>query len=75
MQKTIFHNNKSTSQNEDIKNLEQVSFVNKKVNVDINKLLNRVKLKEKKEKKEKFIFLGIAILVLGLMGIFITFIK
>ena len=75
MRKTIFHNNRSTSQNEDIKNLEQVFFVNQKVNVDINKLLNRVKIKEKKEKKEKFIFLGAAILVLGLMGIFITFIK
>ena len=59
MRKTIFHNNRSTSQNEDIKNLEQVSLVNQKVNVDIKKLLNRVKIKEKKEKKRKiYIFRG-----------------
>ena len=43
--------------------------------VDINKLLNRVKINEKKEKEKKFILLGYALLVLGLMGIFILFIK
>tara|TARA_B100000795_G_scaffold6973_1_gene5148 strand:+ start:1780 stop:1956 length:177 start_codon:yes stop_codon:yes gene_type:complete len=49
--------------------------LNQNINVDINKLLNRIKINEKKEKEQKFILFGITVSILGLMGIFIAFIK
>ena len=50
MQKTYFHNNKSFDENKDKKKLTQISKLNKKI-VDINILLNRVKIEEKNEPK------------------------
>ena len=44
-------------------------------NVDINKLLNRVKVEKKKETKEKIIFYSSVILALSLMGTFIATFK
>ena len=38
-------------------------------NVDINKLLNKVKINEKNQKKEKLILLGVALLSVGIAGI------
>ena len=43
--------------------------------VDINKLLNRVRLNEKNEKKEKLITLGLGVFVIACVGIFIISIK
>ena len=40
-------------------------------NVDVNKLLNRVKSNEIKKKKENFILLGWICIVVGITGIFI----
>ena len=45
---------------------------NKRRTVDINKLLNRVKIDKKNETKRKFILLGFGILILGLTGIFVS---
>jgi ribosomal silencing factor RsfS len=41
-------------------------------NVDINKLLNRIKISKKNEKKESWVLIGLATLIVGVMGIFIT---
>ena len=41
-------------------------------NVDINKLINEIKISKKNEKKESWVLLGLATLIIGVMGIFIT---
>jgi len=40
-----------------------------KKSVDINRLLNRVKIDQQNEKKQKVIFLGSAILIVGMTGL------
>jgi|TARA_B100000795_G_C22578525_1_gene352888 hypothetical protein len=54
-----------------LKNKSITNFINSKKpnNVDINKLLNKVKINEKNQKKEKLILLSIASLVVGVAGI------
>ena len=54
-----------------LKNKSSINFINSKKpnNVDINKLLNKVKINEKNQKKEKLILLSIASLVVGVAGI------
>jgi len=54
-----------------LKNKSITNFINSKKpnNVDINKLLNKVKINEKNQKKEKLILLSIAALVVGVAGI------
>ena len=42
-------------------------------NVDINKLLNGVKINEQNKKKESWILFGLATGIIGIVGIFITF--
>tara|TARA_B110000238_G_C15803987_1_gene301428 strand:+ start:224 stop:466 length:243 start_codon:yes stop_codon:yes gene_type:complete len=75
MSKRIFHNDIISDQDLKFKKKPQ-SFNKKKIsNVDINKLLNRVRLNEKNEKKEKFVFLGMGIFVVGLMGTLIIFVN
>jgi hypothetical protein len=44
-------------------------------NVDINILLNRIKLNQKNIKKEKLVFLGLGSLAVGLMGVFISIVN
>jgi hypothetical protein len=51
------------------KNLE----LNPKARVDINKLLNRVKLKEKSKKKENLILLGIGLVIVSITGLFLFY--
>ena len=75
MSKRIFHNDIISDQDLKFKKKPQ-TFNKKKIsNVDINKLLNRVRLNEKNEKKEKFVFLGMGIFVVGLMGTLIIFVN
>ena len=75
MSKRIFHNDIISDQDLKFKKKPQ-TFNKKKIsNVDINKLLNRVRLYEKNEKKEKFVFLGMGIFVVGLMGTLIIFVN
>ena len=73
----IFDNNKSRSQSESKgrkKNIP-VQYIDQKRIVDINKLLNRVKIDQKNETKRKIIFYSLTILALGLFSTFIMIIK
>ena len=74
MQKTYFFNHKSISENLEIKKIPQVN-VNTKIRVDINKLLNRVKIEKKNESKKKFIFFGFGFTLVSLMGAFLIIVK
>ena len=70
-----FHNNKSTDQNINTKKLSKVENISEKQVVDINKLLNRIKIDHKNETKRKIIFYSLSILGLSLLGTLITFLK
>ena len=70
-----FHNNKSIDQNLNTKKLSKVHSVSEKQVVDINKLLNRVKIDQKNETKKKFIFYSLTILSLSLLGTLIAVLK
>ena len=70
-----FHNNKSIDQNINIKRLSKVQHIGEKQVVDINKLLNRVKINQKNETKRKIIFYSSIVLGLSLLGTLITFLK
>ena len=52
-----------------------VQYIDQKRIVDINKLLNRVKIDQKNETKRKIIFYSLTILALGLFSTFIMIIK
>ncbi|MDB9936181.1 hypothetical protein OAD05_04620 [Candidatus Pelagibacter sp.] len=71
----IFDNNKSKSESKDRKKNIPVKYIDQKRIVDINKLLNRVKIDQKNETKRKIIFYSLVILGLSLLGTLITFLK
>ncbi|MDB9820136.1 hypothetical protein OAC02_00955 [Candidatus Pelagibacter sp.] len=75
MQKVYFHNDKSIDQNINTKRLSEVQHVSERQVVDINKLLNRVKIDQKNETKKKIIFYSSTILGLSLLGTLITLLK
>ena len=75
MRKVYFHNGKSIDQNINTKRLSEVQHVSEKQVVDINKLLNRVKIDQKNETKRKFIFYSLTVLSLSLLGTLITVLK
>ena len=75
MPKVYFHNRKSIDQNINTKRLSEVQQVSEKQVVDINKLLNRVKIDQKNETKRKFIFYTLTIFGLSLLGTLITVLK
>ena len=75
MPKVYFHNKKSIDQNINTKRLSEAQHIGERQVVDINKLLNRVKIDQKNETKRKIIFYSLVILGLSLLGILITFIK
>ena len=75
MFKVYFHDGKSIDQNINTKRLSEAQHVGKKQVVDINKLLNRVKIDQKNEKRQKIIFYSLTILGLSLLGTLITFLK
>ena len=70
-----FHNDKSIDQNINTKKLSKVQNISEKQVVDINKLLNRIKIDHKNETKRKIIFYSLSILGLSLLGALITFLK
>ena len=75
MQKTYFHNIKHFSEKKDqIKNTP-LQYINQKRTVDINKLLNRVRINEKNETKRKIIFYSSTVLGLSLFGTLITLLR
>ena len=71
----IFDNNKSISKNKVQKKTIPVQYIDQKRIVDINKLLNRVRMDKKNENKKKIIFYSLTILALGLFSTLITAIK
>jgi len=75
MRKVYFHNDKSIDQNINTRRLSEAQHVSEKQVVDINKLLNRVKIDQKNEKKRKIIFYSFTILGLSLLGTLITVLK
>ena len=75
MRKVYFHNDKSIDQNTNTRRLSEAQHVSEKQVVDINKLLNRVKIDQKNETKRKIIFYSSTILGLFLLGTLITFLK
>ena len=75
MPKVYFHNEKSIDQNINTKRLSETQHINERQVVDINKLLNRVKIDQKNETKRKIIFYSFIILGLSLLGTLITFLK
>ena len=75
MNKRYFHNGKTIENNINIKRLSEVQHISEKKIVDINKLLNRVRMDEKNETKRKIIFYSSTVLGLSLLGTLITFLK
>ena len=75
MQKSYFHNGKSTNENKDEKKLPQSLNIDIKSVVDINILLNKVKIDEKNQIKRKIIFFSLVTTILILFGTFIALLK
>ena len=75
MRKVYFHNGKSIDQNINTKRLSEAQHVSEKQVVDINKLLNRVKIDKKNETKRKIIFYSSTLLGLSLLATLITVLK
>ena len=75
MSKNYLHNynisKTSVSNDELVKN----NYKKNPINVDINKLLNRVKLEEKNKRKQKLIYFGIVSAGVALMGILLSFVN
>ena len=75
VRKVYFHNKKSIDQNINTKRLSEAQHIGERQVVDINKLLNRVKIDQKNETKRKIIFYSFVILGLSLLGTLITMLK
>ena len=75
MQKVFFYKKKSTNQDINRKRLFDGQHTSKKQVVDINKLLNRVKIDKKNETKRKIIFFSFSILGFSLIGTLIALLK
>ena len=71
----IFDDNKSIIKNKVQKKTIPVQYIDQKRIVDINKLLNRVRMDKKNENKKKIIFYSLTILALGLFSTLITVVK
>ncbi len=75
MQKTYLHDKKHLSEKKVQKKTIPLQYIDQKRIVDINKLLNRVKIDQKNETKRKIIFYSSTVLGLSLLGTLITFLK
>ena len=75
MQKTYFHNGKHIIEGKVRKKTISLEYIDQKRIVDINNLLNRVRMNEKNETKRKIIFYSLTTLVLGLFSTLIIIIK
>tara|TARA_B100000767_G_scaffold225070_1_gene214314 strand:- start:3345 stop:3569 length:225 start_codon:yes stop_codon:yes gene_type:complete len=71
MQKTYFHNIQETNENEVKKKKLQSTNIKKKSVVDINILLNKVKINNQKEIKKKIIVYSILLLILSVFIFFV----
>ena len=75
MQKAYFHDKKHNSEKKVQKKTIPLQYIDQNRIVDINKLLNRVKIDQKNETKQKIIFYSLTTLVLGLFSTLIIIIK
>jgi len=75
MQKTYFHDRKHIGEKKVNKKTIPLQYIDQKRIVDINKLLNRVRIDKKNETKRRIIFYSSTILGLSLLGTLITFLK
>tara|TARA_B110000285_G_scaffold14769_1_gene14588 strand:+ start:48 stop:275 length:228 start_codon:yes stop_codon:yes gene_type:complete len=75
VQKTYFHNKKHINEKKDQKKIIPLQYNGQKRIVDINILLNRVRVDKINETKRKIIFYSSSILSLGFFSFFIMFIK
>ena len=66
MVKTYFHNYKSDIVSTGIKRIIPAQRIDQNEIVDINKLLNRIKIEKKNDTKQKFFFYCITTLVLSI---------
>ena len=72
--KKIYYNTKPAERDLDSTAPVQIRHLGQKQNVDINELLNRVKIEKKNQIKDKLFFLGIAVLPVSFIGILLIFI-
>ena len=75
MLKNIYYNTKSAERDLKLNTPVQVRYLGQKQNVNINELLNRVKIEKKNQIKNKLFFLSIAALPISLIGILLIFIQ
>ena len=75
MQKAYFHDRKHNSEKKVQKKTIPLQYIDQKRIVDINKLLNRVKIDKKNETKRQIVFYSSVILALTLFSTFIVVIK
>jgi len=75
MQKTYFHDKKHISEKKVQKKTIPLQNIDQKRIVDINKLLNRVKIDQKNETNRKIIFYSFIILGFFLLGVLISILK
>ena len=68
MEKTYFHDNKHISEKNDQKKAITVEQIKQKRRVDINKLLNRVRIEKNDENKRKIIFYSSIILTISTLA-------
>ena len=67
MQRTYFHNSKSVNENKYKKKIYHTLNLEKKT-VDINILLNRVKVESKNEKKRQVVFYSLIVFTIFIFG-------
>tara|TARA_B110000259_G_scaffold85054_1_gene99163 strand:+ start:182 stop:409 length:228 start_codon:yes stop_codon:yes gene_type:complete len=75
MQKTYFHDRKHIIEHKVRKKTIPLEYIDQKRIVDINDLLNRVRMDEKNETKRKIIFYSSAVLGISLFGTLIMLLK
>ena len=75
MYKAYFHDRKHNSEKKVQKKTIPLQYIDQKRIVDINKLLNRVKIDQKNETKRKIIFYSLTTLVIGLFSTLIMIVK
>ena len=75
MKKNIFNEKVLPTKDIDINKFSYLQNAGQNRNVDINMLLNRVKVDQLIEKEKSFMFFSLGILLLALMGTFLSIIK
>ena len=75
MQKTYFHDRKHNREKKVPKKTIPLQYIDQNRIVDINELLNRVRMDEKNETKKKIIFYSLTTLAIGLFSTLIMIVK